>query len=700
MSRAQSSSNDVDVDLGRLFASLKENWRLIVLAAVVVAGGAFLLASLAAPLYRAETRIVIEMRESVYTRPQNEQGDRPILDDEGVASQVEIISSTDILARVAKKLDLAHNKEIVGGEQSTLGSLLVLAGLRSDPRNVAPEQRVVEAMRENLEVYRVNNSRVIVISFSSEDPKLAAKVPNAIADAYLAVQRQAKEESNTDATKWLQPEISELRLKVKAAESRVADYRARSDLLIGQDNTVLPSQQLSEVSSELSRVRAGRAAAQAKVTAMRTALKDGASLETLPDVLDSNLIQNLRERQVALKAQIADLSTTLLGNHPRIRALRSQLADLNEQIRAEAQKVLDGLETEVETARVRVRELTNALNEVKAEAARADKQQVELRALEREATAARDLLESYLTRYREASSRGERNYLPVDARVFSRAVPPSEPYFPKVVPITLAALAATLLLAAVITLLRELFSGRAMRPAAAPVEPIEEVVMPAGPESADRAGEGNAPDPAEPHAPVPGEIGVEAAVDRLAADDAGRILFVSPEGDEGAAASILVARRAADAGLRVILVDITSSGVASQPMLESTSYPGITNLLVSEARFGDVIHGDLYSDCHVIPIGTADLERAMRAADRLPIVLTSLSTAYDAVVVECGAATAEEIERLADDDTAIMVSVLGASEGSASATAREIEARGLGTPDLIRPTFRPPHSAPPGRSAA
>src|SRR5690606_3700429 len=169
---------------------------------------------------------------------------------------------------------------------------------------------------------------------------------------------------------------------------------------------------------------------------------------------------------------------TYLPNHPRIKALNSQLEDLAVQIRAEAQKVLDGLDTEAQTARFRERELVADLNKLKAESARAGEEQVELRALEREATAQRQLLESYLTRYREASSRREHNYLPADARVFSRALVPAEPYFPKVLPMTLAAFAASLLLSAIFVLLRELFSGRAMRPAPRAIDPIRQVAMP------------------------------------------------------------------------------------------------------------------------------------------------------------------------------------------------------------------------------
>ena len=164
-----------------------------------------------------------------------------------------------------------------------------------------------------------------------------------------------------------------------------------------------------------------------------------------------------------------------------------------------------------------------------------------------------------------------------------------------------------------------------------------------------------------------GEIGIESAAERLIAGGATRAIFVSPEGDEAAAAAVMVAREVADAGLRVLLIDLTASGAASRPMLDGVSYPGITNLLASEAQFTDAIHTDHYSDCDVMPVGTANPARAMRAADRLPIIMESLTTAYDVVVVECGPADAEGIRRLVADGTEIIVSVLEPDDEIAAA---------------------------------
>ena len=710
MSGVRSAADDVDIDLGQLFASIARNWRRIAIVALALTAIAFIGVTLATPKYAAETRILIETRESVFTRPENNaDSDRPILDEEGVVSQVEVIASTDILKKVALKLDLASRDEF-DAKPSMLGRALVLAGLKSDPGEIPPEERVLRAFREKLEVYRVEKSRVLVIEFSSEDPKLAAEVPNAIADEYIAMQRAAKLESNSDATEWLEPEIAELRNQVREAEARVADFRSKYDLLVGQDNAVLATQQLSELSTELSRVRANRAAAEAKAKAVRSALQGGASLDTIPDVLASGLIQRLRERQVQLRADIADLSTTLLGNHPRIRALKSQLSDLDSQIRREAQKVLEGLETEASTANFREQQLVADLNKLKAESARAGNEQVELRALEREAAAQRELLESYLTRYREAASRRERNYLPADARIFSRATVPSIPYFPKKIPILAATFIAALLIMAIVTMLQELFSGRALRAApGAGIEPVTEVAMRPSRAEADMlrheeeaaAARDAGSSHAAIHVPVNGEITIGDAAEKLIASGAARALFVSPEGDDAAAASVLVAREIADAGLRVLLLDLTASGAASRAMLESRAYRGITDLLASDAQFSDVIHADPYSECHVIPTGTASAAKAMRAAERLPIIMESLTTAYDLVVVECGPADAAGIRRLAGADTEIFVSMLDPQGVAAQSAVGSLKSAGYGEIALVNPVgYEPPFDPIPGRSAA
>ncbi|RWM04475.1 MAG: chain-length determining protein [Mesorhizobium sp.] len=745
----QSAAADVDVDLRRLFASLARSWLRIVLVTLVVTGLAFALAWLATPYYKATAKLEIGSRESEYTRPPGtNDDDKPILDEQGVATQVQIISSPDILKQVATKLNLDKLPEFDETlKMSALGRILVLVGLKSDPFDIPPEERVLNAMHDKLNVYAVEKTRAIAIEFSSKDPKLAADIANGIAMAYIASKSDAKLESNAAATNFLAPEIADLQNRVRDAEAKVAAFRAQSDLLMGGNNAVLPTQQLAELSSELSRVRASRAAAEASAESVRRALQNGGSLDSVPEVLSSELIQRLRERQVELRANIADLSTTLLDNHPRIRALKSQLADLDGQIRNEAQKIIRGLSAQAQTAKAREDQLLADVNTLKAASARAGEQQVQLDALQRDANVQRQQLESYMASYNAAASRKDRKYSPVAASLIAQAQVPSQPYFPKIGPITGAAAAAALLLMAIGTLIAELFSGRAMRPApGARFENIEQVAMPVArtepaidaerrafaPYEEAAAGhsiaEAEFPRPAESepvevHAPAAGpadsvvgpsepgksaleprqsrlgEIDVDKAAEKLIASGAARAIFVSPEGDEAAASAVLVAREVSDAGLRVLLLDLTASGAASRPMLDSSLFPGITNLLASEAQFSDVIHPDLYSDAHVIPVGTADPVRAMRAADRLPIIMQSLTTAYDLVVVECGPADAQGISRLVGDGTEVFLSMLEADDQVTQAAVKLIE---NGYPDvtLVTPVGHEPGDPLPGRRSA
>jgi exopolysaccharide transport family protein len=690
---------DVDIDLAALAGAVWRRKALIGALAVGLSVAAFAGSSLVSPKYQSETRLLVESGESVFTQPASggqASGDamRVLVDREAVLSQVEIIKSTDLLRKIAVDFDLASRKEFdEAANLNIVTKTLITFGLQTNPLDLPADVRVLKAMREKLEVYAIENSRVIAIRFKSKDPALAEKIPNAIADTYLSLQRDVKLATNADAAEFLQPEINALRDRVKLAEERVAAFKSANDLLDGQNQSTLATQQLAELSSELSRVKANRGSAEATAEAMRAALASGASLDALPSVQSSGLIDRLRERRAELAAQIAQLGTTLLDGHPRLRALRSQLADLEGQIRSEATKVIAGLETLSDTARKREQQLIIDLNRLKAESARTGEESVELRALEREAAAERQLLESYLARYREASARTDNAYVPADARIFSKAVTPTEPYFPKKLPITIAAFFAGLMAGVLWVLLAELFSGRAMRrstavdvtpsrlreePVAAPagvatplaanpavLEPVAEGAADTVPGSAMmRPRKRVAAPSAAPESVVPVSQRIESVANELIAAGWQRAVFLSPEGDAGVAGSVLVTRNIADQGMRVILVDLTTSALPSRAMLETDAATGLTNMLASDASFADILHADLYSDAQIAPRGNASVAKAMRNADRLPALLSALNAACDILIVECGAAEAAMLDLVADDDYACATVVSATGAGS------------------------------------
>ncbi|MBX5083722.1 chain-length determining protein [Rhizobium lentis] len=664
---------DVDIDLGQLVRAVWARRLRILTITLVGAGIVFAGAKIISPQYRSETRILIEPRAPAFATTQqvNDAGAGPLMDELNIASQVQLLQSADLLKKVINDLKLYNLPEFDDAANgSAMSSILVKLHLKKNPMENPPEERVIDAFVERLQVYQVPGSRVIGINFTSKDPKLAAAIPNAMANVYLSTQSSAKLDSNSEATRWLEPEIESLRRKVSEAEKKVAEYRTTHGLLQTNGTTTFPAQQLNDISAELTRVRSDKANAEARAQAVRNALSSGEAFDTLPDIMSSQAIQRLKGTESGLQSQISDLQTSLLNSHPRLKSLRAQLADIRGQIRQETQKILASIENESKVADLRARELERQSETAQANSARAGEDEVGLNALEREANAQRQLLETYLVRYREAASRADSNSSPADARIVSRAIEPVDPYFPKVLPIVVVAAVATLILSAIVTMLAELFSGRALRPLGTSRETIEadtiieekDVLqavpavatarMPAQPSMLALVADDDEKDPTEGEeaaevAPEDGnEFSVASVADYLTGSRAPLAIAISPTGDNGSAATVLLTRMLADAGRRVILVDMTGSGCPTELMAEDEAALGVTDLLCSAAAFGDTIHGDRLSDAHLIPQGRSDVRRAMRGVDRLSLLLDALAAAYDLVVVECGAADVAGVSRL------------------------------------------------------
>ena len=294
------------------------------------------------PRYKSEARILIDGRENVFLRPNGERNEeRNALDAEAVTSQVQLLLSRDLAREIIKKNKLAELPEFDPVLQgvSPLKSLLALFGIGRDPFSLTPEERVLDAYYDRFTAYAVDKSRVIVIEFQSRDPDLAARVANSIADGYLVLQQDARQEQAKSASQWLSGEIDSLRKKVADAESRVEDFRSKSSLFVGTNNTTLSNQQMGELNTQLNNARALKSDAESKARLIREMLQSGKPIEA-SEVLNSELIRRLSEQRVTLRAQLAEQSSTLLDGHPRIKELKAQLADLDRQIRDEAEQGL------------------------------------------------------------------------------------------------------------------------------------------------------------------------------------------------------------------------------------------------------------------------------------------------------------------------------------------------------------------------
>ena len=188
---------ETELDVRALSRALWRKAWLLVLLAVAAAAGTYFGLGFVEPLYTADSRILIEQRESPLTRPREQTSESATdFDESAIQSQVEVLRSREIADAVIDKLDLSRRPEFDPATRpSLIGSLLVMLGIKEHPIEESIRQRVMDSYFERLSVYSVSKSRVIGLEFTAPNPSLAAEVANAVADAFVALQQGAKRES-------------------------------------------------------------------------------------------------------------------------------------------------------------------------------------------------------------------------------------------------------------------------------------------------------------------------------------------------------------------------------------------------------------------------------------------------------------------------------------------------------------------------
>lgn len=627
---------DGDLDVRALGRALWRRKLWILGPTLLVALVTAVVVNIVTPKYKSEARLLYDGRENIFLRPEAEKSnlDRAAADPETMTSQVQLVLSRELATEVIARLKLNERPEFdpVLRGMSPLKYLLVLAGISRDPLRLTPEERVLDAYFDRLTAYPVDKSRVIVIEFQSADPELAAQVANAVADGYLALQQDVKQDQTRAAGQWLSDKIDALRHKVADAEAKAEEFRSKTSLFVGTNNTTLSNQQLGEFNSRLAAARGQKSESETRARLIRDMLRRGEQIDA-SDIVNSERIRRLSEQRAILRAQLAEQSSTLLDGHPRIKELKAQIADFDKQIRGEAEMLVRTLESDAKIAEENVASLSTVLDGLKHQAASTNQQDVQLRAFDREARAQRELLESYLAKYREATARDSIGAAPADARVISHAIVSNTPYFPKKLPIVLVAIFATMAVCMGFVTTSELLRSSSR------LADMDLLPPPAGGRLA-----------ADSHP----DLGVAiSTIDEFArqlrgAGEAGRrvAVFGASRSVGATLASITLARLLArDA--KTVLVDLVLGAPNLAVISMDPAAPGIADVVRGSASFGDIITRDQLSRLHLVAAGRVGSDApAIIASQRLTMMIEALARSYEHVIVDAGAVTEAAVERL------------------------------------------------------
>src|SRR5450755_1796911 len=709
------ASESGDLDLRALGQALARNRGWVIVPTVLAAVLSIAAVNLVTPRYKSEARILIDGRENIFLRPNGERSEeRSALDAEAVTSQVQLLLSRDLARDIIRKNRLAERPEFDPVLQgiSPAKSLLASFGIGRDPFSLTPEERVLDAYFDRFAAYAIDKSRVIVIEFQSRDPELSARVANAIAEGYLVLQQGARQEQAKSAGQWLSGEIDNLRKKVAEAESRVEDFRSKSSLFIGTNNTTLSNQQMGELNTQLNNARALKSDAESKARLIREMLQSGKPIEA-SEVLNSELTRRLSEQRVTLRAQLAEQSSTLLDGHPRIKELKAQLADLDHQLREEASKISRSLDNDSRIAGGRVDGLSASLEQLKKQATSSNGQDVQLRALEREAKAQRDLLESYLAKYREATTRENIDAAPADGRIISSASVSNTPAYPKKLPIVLIATLATLMLSTGVIATGELLRMTAPRTTAAltsPPAPMERAPAPAPAAAAAAAVAADPiPLPKDP-APVPREAHPDIAtglteIEQLADDvntagDAARkVTILGTAANESITLTALTLARLVARNSRVVVVGLSASSSEISAISAASvdpDAPGLAELMLGETSFSHVITRDSSSRVHLVSAGRPGSDRALLQSPRLALAIDALLRVYDHVLLDAGTASDLPAELLTAQARAVVVPDASMAPDARTLMCDQLRAVGFSEVTMLSKPSQPADAVEPG----
>jgi len=453
-----------DAGIGELINIVyRRKWLIVsaVLAGLLLVG---VVLQFLTPRYQAQTLLLMEPQHVTIPTVDSILSGRNA-DDQGVRSQVEVLRSRGLAAAMIKRLELDQDPEFNSRLRppGMLDSLMTAFRPVEAASDGANHTGVVNSFLKRLDVEAVRDSRVLSVVFTSTDPEKAAMISNTLADQYLLSQLESKFEATRMANSWLNERVGELREQVAGSEIAVETFRRNAGLLQTQGVT-LTAQQIAELNGQLVMARAAEAEAQARLQQLSNLINSPNGVSSASEVLNSPLIQHLKEQQSQVERRVAELSVEYGPLHPTMIQLQAEAQDLTSKIDSEVNKVVQNLSNEVAIASARETSLESELARLKEAMAESNNKQVQLRALEREAEANRALLATLLARYKEISSQDEILPQQADARIISRADAPTKPSFPNKtfafgIVIPLAGLLALIVVFTLETLQRGFLSG-------------------------------------------------------------------------------------------------------------------------------------------------------------------------------------------------------------------------------------------------
>ena len=359
------------------------------------------------PVYRAKALIEIDKENQSIINPQ-EMLQLDEVSDAYLETQYKVLASDDLAERVIHQLGLDHNAEFLPAKIHWPWRKLFSAKDSSTPPvdsaavpDLAIREAVLGNFQDRLDIRPIRRSRAVELRFDSQDPQLAARTVNAMAENYMQKSLEARWDTTQKASEWLTLQLKDLKARLEKSQDDMQQYAADNGLLYlvtdkGDTESII-NQSVRELQEELTKAQADR---MEKESVFR--LVQAGDYGSLPGVFESKLVQDLTVRLADLERQHAQLAATFTEDYPKVKETQNQITEIQSSLERERWRAAQKISNDYFAALRREKLVQQAFAGKQSEANQLAGKSVQYGILSREVDTNKALYDGLLERLKEA----------------------------------------------------------------------------------------------------------------------------------------------------------------------------------------------------------------------------------------------------------------------------------------------------------
>jgi polysaccharide biosynthesis transport protein len=677
-----------------LLVLYKRRWMILAIFLIVVISVA-VKSYTDTPIYQAQTRLIVENNPTGISVSSDSAasyfGQMRYFE-----TQYNIIQSRAVAREVIRRLDLENSEEFFpkpkGGlfadlRQSVRESLekakqSVLSLFRGpddekaeSSQELLPEETyssgLVNGIIGRITVKPIKDSNLIDVGFEARSPVLAARIANTVAQVYIDNSLETRLNAIKQAMEWLNQRMDKERKKVDEAENALLQYKQEHGIItdFSSDMETITAQKLSQLNAEVVRAEADRVEAETRYKQALVLKNNPLVSDSIPEVMDNSLIKQIKKTEVELYQQISELSRKYGRNHPKMKAMQSELEEIQKRKAQEVGRIIDTLKNEYEVSAAREQSLKTALEKQKQEVLDLNEKSIQFSVLQRQAQGAREMYEILIKRFKETAA--TEDIRTSNIRVIDRAEVPASPIKPTPRRNILLAAIVGLVLGVGVAFLIEFLDNTLKTPDEAEkavgvpclgLLPLIDMAPSPRNES-----DGSLPElvtvgqsrstVSEAFRTIRTKILFSSAVHQP------RIILLSSAGPKEGKTFVSgnLAVTMAQTGNRVLVIDCDMRRPRMHKLFGLEKEPGLSNLLVGDCDRAAVIQDTPVPNLWMIPCGLIPPNPSeLLGSDKMADLLKDLSQEYDRIVLDtpplASVSDAAVLSRLADVNLMILYS--------------------------------------------